>query len=409
MSAGPQEKGLAEEIWPASAPEHAVPEHLPLAEFKSWHLPRKQWVRRVQWFTTTKRLLRKLVLNDRPLRYLGLPGSELLDLEVLAELCAEHQLRLKYLGFNTGLQSQSELTIQQLAENSLKTLAVVDSGSLMLTDDVFTLSSTNSVAAQRLKDFDSFDVINLDVCDAFTTRPGRAVHRAVRNLLEFQTNSRTHPWLLFITTVIDREAIVNEEVVAYRELLLHNCQRSERFRTLLSALLETNDARDEGVLVAAIEAAVGMLFGRFLTVGIGKWLLSVIGAAGWTVELKSSLCFRRGLLNIEPTIREVPQPELISMVFLLDRLPTRLADPTPITGPVHIANRQEDIAISEEKCAFQIGDRATHLYDLDVVMQKDEARRVQFVEECARMLALRNYDPEKYREWAAGVPLIPTA
>src|SRR4051812_13411813 len=111
----PAQETHDEGIYPET-PGHAVPEPIPLKAFQPWHLPRKQWVRHFQWRECTKRLIDGLQLDDRPLRYLGLPGTELLDLEVLANFCVEKNLRFRYLGLNSGAQSPGQQTTQRLAE-----------------------------------------------------------------------------------------------------------------------------------------------------------------------------------------------------------------------------------------------------------------------------------------------------
>lgn len=84
------------------------PEALAVPEkgFKPWHKPRKHFVRLRQWSDEVKALITDLsrmragALPER-LRYLTLPGDELLDIRVLHDACAEKKVRLRYLGFNT--------------------------------------------------------------------------------------------------------------------------------------------------------------------------------------------------------------------------------------------------------------------------------------------------------------------
>ncbi|MCE9525226.1 MAG: hypothetical protein K8R36_04140 [Planctomycetales bacterium] len=399
--------GLGADIYPPGQLEHAVPEPLPLESFSSWHLPRKQWVRRQQWENSTKRLLRELPpLTDRPLRYLGLPGAELLDIEVLAELCARKKIKLRYLGFNTGLQNPSQRTTQQLAEDAIKSLPVVDAQSFVSQDDIISLSSANSLARRRLNDFESFDVINLDICDVFTTLPGRPAHLAVRNVLEYQANGRTQPWLLFLTTAIDRPAISEDDVVTYRRLFVSNAEISANFRKYASSLMGAAAELSGEEIGEHFDRSTGEAFGRILSVGIGKWLISVAGSAQWKVELKSCACYRRGLLNINPAVREVPQPELVSLVFHFSRQSVVLADPTNLTlrTAKQTTTNWPDI---EQQSAVQMARKAERLIDLDILMQNSPKERAAFIEESAVMLELRNYDGSKYREWAARVPVIP--
>ena len=66
--------------------EYAQPRTAP-KEFMPWHKPRKQFVRRKQWSALLRRLYKNRGPGD-PLRYLGLPGTDLIDLRYLhKELC----------------------------------------------------------------------------------------------------------------------------------------------------------------------------------------------------------------------------------------------------------------------------------------------------------------------------------
>ena len=66
--------------------EYAPPQTEP-KEFKPWHKPRKQFVRREQLATLLLRLYEMREPGD-PLLYLGLPGTDLIDLRYLHEqLC----------------------------------------------------------------------------------------------------------------------------------------------------------------------------------------------------------------------------------------------------------------------------------------------------------------------------------
>src|SRR4051794_36275087 len=104
------ESDLAEGIVQAEAPRHLTPPTPARRDFKSWHRVRKQFIRERQWnheiFHLAQRLRRELhrketnwggetesettlteipesVRIDRPLRFLTLPGEELLDVRSL--------------------------------------------------------------------------------------------------------------------------------------------------------------------------------------------------------------------------------------------------------------------------------------------------------------------------------------
>ena len=90
-----------------------VSHEIPISEkkFRGWHKPRKQLVRRDQWLAEVKALIPILRLDGNLLRYLTLPGPDMFDVRLLAEFCNQNGLRLRPLGFNEGLSSQTEINI----------------------------------------------------------------------------------------------------------------------------------------------------------------------------------------------------------------------------------------------------------------------------------------------------------
>lgn len=389
------------DIYPET-PQHAVPAPVPLDEFFSWHLPRKQWVRRKQWANTTAALIDDIGPLDRPVRYLGLPGTEMLDLEVLAETCIEKNTRLKYIGFNSGAQTPERRTMQHVAEQALRDLDVIEQPSVVLPDDIVSLGSTTSVATRRMREFESFDVVNLDFCDVFSGAKGNQTHTAVKNIVEFQLHRRSQSWLMYLTTAIAADALDGADLAEYRNLFEANSKRSAEFGTLLSAPEMAAIPIGSG---DPFHGVVGVRLGRLLTVGVGKWLLALVAPAkGWSIELKSCVCYRRGLLKIDTKSGPVHEPDLFSLVFGFRRVGSPVVDPTGLARNPAVAARDWDSV--ETKAAIQIVNKAANALDLDIVMQDSEELSREMLEESARMLKLRNYDEEKYRTWAAQTPRL---
>ncbi len=404
MTTGGPRPGLDADIFPRE-PRHAVPDPLPLEEFKPWHLPRKQWVRRHQWAECARRLLTKLAV-DRPVRYLGLPGTELLDLEVLAGVCADAGKTLRFLGFNTGSQNPGQRTTQQLAEDALKSMSAVDSRSFIATDDILALASRMSMATRRLSDFESFDVINFDLCDVFTTRQGKPVHEAVKNILEFQVNRRTQPWLLFVTVVVDRAVITEADIQKYERLFAGNIEGSKKFGEGLCELAGVAHEASEDLLRNPFRIATSATYGRLLAVGIGKWLLSLLRGPPWILDLKSCVAYRRGMSSTDAEGRSLTEPELFSLVFGLRRPVQRLSDAVAFGAEATTEDSLSSVEL-EQRSANQIVRKVCRTIDLDVHMQRNTELRNTLTQESADMLAIRNYDAMKYREWAGRIVQLP--
>ncbi len=402
MAKEPSDGSYDEDIYPEDL-GHAVPEPLPLANFQPWHLPRKQWVRNIQWKTLTKRLVRSLNLEDRPLRYLGLPGTELLDLEVLASWCAENNLRFRYLGFNSGAQSRGAQTTQQLAEDLLRSISGVDTTSIVCTDDIITLASKRSLAYNRLYGYESFDVVNLDLCDVFTTQQGRAVHEAVKNIVEYQVNARTQPWLLFITTAIDRDAVSDADVEQYARKFDENCAKWDEFKSITNTMAGRVATADG----SPFNDVTGMRFGKLLAVAIGKWLASVLKEPlPWKVELKSCVGYRRGMTGLPAGQLAVREPELFSMVFGMSRPAQQLEDPLGIVE-MGVRHADADWATAERGMALQIAMKADNTLDLDKYLQDRPEVYRELTDDAATLMSFRNYDVGAFRQFAASIAKLP--
>lgn len=71
---------LLQEIYDEKVPQHSV---ISKRDFKPWHNPRKHWVRIHQLCSLAQRLFKDIKLPDDTVRYLTLPGEELLDIQAL--------------------------------------------------------------------------------------------------------------------------------------------------------------------------------------------------------------------------------------------------------------------------------------------------------------------------------------
>jgi hypothetical protein len=76
--------------------------------YKPWHHPVKQIVRARQWAALTKKLIESRTEAPTKLHYFTLPGPDLLDVRVLAEVCHPLDVQIEYFGFDVR-QRQSPM------------------------------------------------------------------------------------------------------------------------------------------------------------------------------------------------------------------------------------------------------------------------------------------------------------
>ena len=147
-------------------------------EFKPWHKPRKQFVRRKQWSALLRRLYKDRDPED-PLRYLGLPGTDLIDLRYLHDqFCRDNNRQLCFLGFNMEARPDSPAEIElNISLDEVSRLPNVDKQSAVLADDFRLVGNENSLAWSRTRQLGPFDVVNIDLLRRACV--GRAAERRI--------------------------------------------------------------------------------------------------------------------------------------------------------------------------------------------------------------------------------------
>jgi len=154
------DESLIEGIAPIKVEHEAPPEE---KVFKAWHKPRKQWVRQEQWLKETESLIRRLRLDGRSLlRYLSLPGEDMLDIRMIAKLCEKKGLGLKCLGYDEGARGLTNQTEVNISWNEVSNN--IETTSTILPDNIAVLKNLRSQAFSYVKEHGPFDIINLDLC-----------------------------------------------------------------------------------------------------------------------------------------------------------------------------------------------------------------------------------------------------
>ncbi len=181
-----------------------APEKPTVKSFLPWHKPRKQFVRKKQWCEQILKLVDEVIPENNILKYLGLPGDDLLDLRYFHKLvCEPKNLGLKFLGFNHGAGVNQSGTELNISLDEVFKLPLVDKTSDILGDDICQIANANSVAWEKSRVMGPYDVINIDLCDGLGKHPHdkflETHYNTLYNLMTFQAR-RSTPWLLLLTT-----------------------------------------------------------------------------------------------------------------------------------------------------------------------------------------------------------------
>lgn len=364
--------------------------------FEPWHRPRKQWVRRYQWHDSLVGMLREthFPADARILRYLSLPGDDLLDVRVLREACETAAVNLRFTGLNAVTAGSPRDIRMNIAESEVRGLAGIHQGSAILRERFETVANRESIAFAEVRDGGPFHAINIDLCDHLALRPqGRGRHTAVDALAEviqLQLRNAMHPWLLFITTRVAPDRIDADNIAALMQAVTDNVDANAGFEGRTAALLRT-EAQGLRALLADPAQLEPEEFTRLFALGFGKWLLRFVGAAHPERRLTMlPSCF----------YAVVPgRPDMLSLGFRCDVRTAPARDRYEL-----VADRGRDAAAAEVDQALALLDVTERLVDLDAELAGDEQLMEAVTLESADLLRSAHYDVDGnpgYRRWLA--------
>lgn len=350
-----------------------------LKEFKPWHMPRKQFVRREQWSVLLHRLYERREPRD-PLRYLGLPGTDLLDLRYLhQQLCRATERPLHFLGFNTEAQPGNPADVQlRVSLDEVLRLPNVDTQSDVIHDDFRRIGNPDSIAWHRTLRLGPFDVVNIDLCDGLASDPPQnveSVYRALDQLMALQGRN-PNPWLLLVTTRIGHGKFDADAEERLMRLFHRNVEVCEGFADACNQFL--------GLDAKSIDPATcsnGDLL-KLMTAAIGKWLSALVRVhAPSRVELASTHGYQVDPLSA--------QEDLVSLALRVEPIIAASPDalsPTALTP--------------EDECATAIAilRRSAHRRNVDTILEQEEVRE-GLISETEQLLEDARYDVSGYRDW----------
>ena len=361
--------------------EYAPPQTSP-KEFKPWHKPRKQFVRRKQWSALLRGIYEDRGPND-PLRYLGLPGTDLIDLRYLHEqICSGNGRPLRFLGFNTEARPNSPAQVElNISLDEVSRLGNVDAQSTVLTDDFRLVGINNSIAWRRTRRLGPFDVVNIDLCDGLASDSPKndgSIYDALAQLMALQARN-SNPWLLLITTRIGRGMFDSS---AERRLIEHfrdNVTNCEGFAVACEKVLKSDVASIDPATCSQKDLLIVMI------AAIGKWLSALVQAHGRSrVALASTQGYR-----VDP---DADDEDLVSLALRFEPIIAASADALSPTAPAPV----DECAIAKA-----IVRRSANRLDVDTILEQDQDLLEELIDETIRLLAQARYEVTDYREWLA--------
>ena len=345
--------------------------------FQPWHKPRKQYVRREQLLA----LLRDLYQQRRPeepLRYLGLPGTDLLDLRYLYQhLCRDEGRPLRFLGFSTEAQPGSPEHVElSVSLDEVRRLPNVDPRSDVIHDDFRRIGNDASIAWSRARSLGPFDVVNIDLCDGLASDPPQndgAIYGALAQLVALQTHN-PEPWLLLVSTRIGRGMFDADAEQQLLTLFRKNVTNCDGFVEACRQHLHLDAASVDPAACSEIELL------NLMIVAIGKWLSELVQAQRASrVNLASTHAYR-----VEPISR---CEDLVSLALRFD--PVIAASPDALSPAA-------PSPLDECAIARHILKRSAKRRNVDNILRDDSHLREELVRETKQLLTAARYDVTSY-------------
>jgi hypothetical protein len=348
--------------------------------FKPWHRPRKQYVRREQLLAQLRRLYQHR-RPDEPLRYLGLPGTDLIDLRYIHDkLCSDQGRILRFLGFSTEAQPGSPAHVElSLSLDEVRRLSNVDPQSDVIPDDFRRIGDEASIAWSRARSLGPFDVVNIDLCDGLASDPPHndgAIYGALAQLVALQTHN-TEPWLLLVSTRIGQRLFDADAEQRLLTLFRNNVMNCEGFVEACREHLNLDAASVDPTACNETE------FLSLMIVAIGKWLSALVQAQRPSrVNLASTHAYR-----IEPA---ASCEDLVSLALRFEPIIAASPDALSPTAPP-----------PRDECtiARHILKRSAKRRDVDGILSGDSHLHEELIRETEQLLAGARYDVPSYRDW----------
>ncbi|WP_418136363.1 PP_RS20740 family protein [Agrobacterium sp. El2ro-1b] len=390
---------FAEYSLPPEAPPPSSPEAL---IFAPWHKPRKQYIRRRQWIHHVDSIIERLAdaagFNDgHPLRYMTLPGPDLLDVRMMADLCAQKAIKLRYTGFCYGSESEERRLRQNVSEFALTHQGAVVSSSRVVRSRLQQVSVTNSEAFIEMEKGGPYDVVNIDACEPLANddvdTSGRLVD-TIRDITKFQLNKRRTPWLLFLTTPIQVESISAASLQALHTQIVENAAKDEAFASAMFTRFEAGETLE--VFLDRLSSVDGENLISVFSLGVAKWLIHLAEQAKFRViKLKG---FSYSMFKKEPF-----DPNMVSLAFLFEPTPLVITDGSGLTqNPT--APPQTTKPVSDHVRAIN---KAFSIENLDETMKSDPELYESMKAESKQLLASVGYPvdhPDQgYDQWIASL------
>jgi len=410
MSISEPEESFDDYALPEETGEVSAPAPL---SFAPWHRPRKQYVRKHQWVHHANTTIAQLIgaghlSQNSPLKYLTLPGPDLLDVKLMADVCANNDLSLHYTGFcyvdeTDAVRLRRNVQRFEIDRESIETerRKLIFPGSDVHVSKLEDITRPRSEARTLMERGGPYNIVNIDACAPIASdgnnQTGRLVD-AIRTIVDYQFNTNRQPWLLYLTTPIQVDSVSQDALTALHEQVAQNVRTDTAFASELAERYIGDEEVQQYLERTAQEN--GHEFVRTITLGISKWLVHLAEQASFNVIKLPAACY--SMFRREPF-----SPNMISTCYLFKPAPLDLFDASGLTQdtprPAGTPRISDHIRALRQSVAIE---------NLDEKFANDAELRAEMIGETKELLAAVGYDVNHpingYDAWLSREPLEQT-
>lgn len=371
-------------------------------EFAPWHKPRKQFVRKEQWLKHAISIIEKLKITgqikaEESLKYLTLPGPDLIDLKLFSEICELHELELQYTGFCYAKDSEAVRLRKNAQRFHLDRNTSIRPESAIHISRLEDITQVKSEARIMMERGGPYRIINIDACEPLANKDRNQTGRlidAIKTIIAYQLNADRRPWLLYLTTPIQTDSVSAQALDAVYNQVKKNVETDPLFARTLSD--RYNPGEDVAGYLRRAGSSNSHEFVRTVTLGISKWFIHLAEPANYGV--KQLPCFCYSMVGREPYF-----PNMIATCYLFEPNEILIHDGTGLTK-----NKVIEKGTPPKSDHIRALEKSFGIKDLDIMLEQDSDNYSLMVEETKKLLAEVGYDvdhPEKgYDAWLAEQP-----
>lgn len=387
---------IADSVLPIDVGDLAVPAEL--NQTFAWHRPRKHYIRKYQWLRLTENLvdhqkgtpaLPQLPGGSHELRYLTLPGSDMIDVEMMGELAISKGAKLTSVGFLAGSETNPSTARAEVRRETLIESGLISDRSYTLSRRIEEIAIKASSTYREFKSRGPYHAINLDACGSVAPPASfgnESIVQVIHTIMEYQFAHFSGRWLLFLTCDVRQEQFDQETMERLLLAIRSNANAYQQFRDRTVEMIERDDEDLQAALngyASSSEAA----FLKMFCVGIGKWMLGMAREAGWDLKMHPAFCYS--------TTPEGDQRLTMPCLAFEFRPPLG-----GLPDPVGIGNALPTAQPQYEDRAMLVLDRVSEIEDLDRRMAENADEREALAEETRHILRRIGYSEQAINQVA---------